>query len=126
MCLAPFEVRRALRYGRVVFACGASHFILDCNEVGRDDSVQPDDKGLQLVVSSLSDGVVVTLYRNKEDISRPEDILSAEDCARRSTISISHTRAGQVHAFHRLTATGDSALVRFGMASFRLCDEQTP
>ena len=71
MGLAPFEVRRALHYGRVVFACGASHFILGCNEVGRDDSVQPDDNGLQLVVSSLSDGVVVTLYRNKEDIPRP-------------------------------------------------------
>lgn len=66
----PCEVRRALRYGRVIFACGAAYFVLGHNEVGRYDSVQPDDNGLQLVVSGLSEGVVITLYRNKEDLPR--------------------------------------------------------
>jgi hypothetical protein len=68
LCLEA--VRRALRFGRVTFARGAAHFVLGKNEVGRYEPVRPDDNGLQLVVSALSDGTVVTLYRNKEALPR--------------------------------------------------------
>jgi hypothetical protein len=68
--LSPGEVRRALRFGRVVFARGAAHFVLGKNEVARYAPVAPEDDGLQLVVSRLADGTVLTLYRNKEDLPR--------------------------------------------------------
>lgn len=68
--LSGTEVRRGLRFGRVVFARGAAHFVLGRNEVDRYEAVRPGDNGLQLVVSALSDGTIVTLYRNREDLPR--------------------------------------------------------
>lgn len=68
--LGPSEVRRALRFGRVVFARGAAHFVLGKNEVDRYERIRPDDNGLQLVVSGLRDGTVLTLYRNREELPR--------------------------------------------------------
>jgi len=68
LCLEA--VCRALRFGRVTFARGAAHFILGKNEVARYGAVPPGDNGLQLVVSRLADGTVLTLYRNKEMLPR--------------------------------------------------------
>jgi hypothetical protein len=68
--LGPATVRRGLRYGRVVFARGAAHFILGKKEVARYDAVAPNDNGLQLVVAGLKDGTVLTLYRNREELPR--------------------------------------------------------
>ncbi|WP_263835145.1 DUF4258 domain-containing protein [Salinibacter sp.] len=68
--LGPGDVRRGLRFGRVVFARGAAHFVLGKNEVGRYKPVVPDDDGLQLVVSSLNEGTVLTVYRNTETLPR--------------------------------------------------------
>jgi hypothetical protein len=64
------KVRRALRYGRVVFDRGAAHFVLGRNEVERYEAVDPDDNGLQLVVSGLAEGTVLTVYRNREEMPR--------------------------------------------------------
>jgi hypothetical protein len=44
--------------------------VLGRNEVDRYEPVRPDDNGLQLGVSALSDGTVVILYRNKETLPR--------------------------------------------------------
>lgn len=63
-------VGRALQFGRVTFARGAAHFVLGKNEVDLYEPVRPGDNGLQLVVSSLGDGTVLTLYRNKETLPR--------------------------------------------------------
>ena len=68
--LSVDDVRRGLRFGQVVFARGAAHFVLGGNEVERYAPVRPDDNGLQLVVASLADGTVLTLYRNKETLPR--------------------------------------------------------
>lgn len=68
--LSADVVRRALRYGRVIYARGAVHFVLGRNEVDRYDDVEPDDNGVQLVVSGLEEGTVVTLYRNPEEMPR--------------------------------------------------------
>jgi hypothetical protein len=68
--LGPPVVRRALRFGRVVFARGAAHFVLGKKEAARYEAVAPADNGVQLVVSGLQDGTVVTLYRNRETLPR--------------------------------------------------------
>jgi hypothetical protein len=68
LCLEA--VRRALRFGRVTFARGAAHFVLGKNEVDRYEPVRAADDGLQLVVSSLQEGHILTLYRNKETLPR--------------------------------------------------------
>jgi len=68
LCLEA--VCRALHFGRVTFARGAAHFVLGKNEVARYEAVPPGDNGLQLVVSSLQDGKILTLYRNKEALPR--------------------------------------------------------
>jgi len=68
--LSEADVRRALRFGRVVFARGAAHFILGKNEVDRYEAVEPDDNGLQVVVTGIGEGRVLTLYRNREKMPR--------------------------------------------------------
>lgn len=68
--LCEADVRRGLRFGRVVFTRGAAHFVLGKKEANRYDPVSPSDNGLQLIVSKLSGGKVVTLYRNREDLPR--------------------------------------------------------
>lgn len=67
----PEEVRRALCYGRVIRAQGTAYFVLGKNEVDRYDAVDPEDNGLQLVVSGLKEGTIITLYRNREELPRP-------------------------------------------------------
>lgn len=68
--LSPEVIRRALRYGRVIFARGAVHFVLGRNEVERYDAVRPGDNGIQIVVTELGTGTVVTIYRNREELPR--------------------------------------------------------
>jgi hypothetical protein len=68
LCLEA--VCRTLRFGRVTFARGAAHFVLGKNEISRYDAVVSADDGLQLVVSSLREGTILTLYRNKETLPR--------------------------------------------------------
>lgn len=69
--VAPTEVRRALCYGRVIRTQGTAYFVLGRNEVDRYDAVEPDDNGIQLVVSGLEEGIIITLYRNREELPRP-------------------------------------------------------
>jgi hypothetical protein len=44
--------------------------VLGKNEVDRYEPVRAADDGLQLVVSSLQEGHILTLYRNKETLPR--------------------------------------------------------
>jgi hypothetical protein len=44
--------------------------VLGKNEVARYDAVPSGDNGLQLVVSRLENGTVLTLYRNAETLPR--------------------------------------------------------
>ena len=66
----PAQIVRALRYGRVIHARGAVHFVLGHKEVARYDAVRPADNGVQVVVSDLDDGTVMTCYRNRDELPR--------------------------------------------------------
>lgn len=67
----PAAVRRALTYGRVIYARGAAHFFLGHKEAGRYDAVPASDNGLHVVVSSIDDRHVMTVYRNPDEVPRP-------------------------------------------------------
>ena len=64
------HIVRALRYGRVIHTRGAVHFVLGRKEVARYDAVRPSDNGVQVVVSDLDDGTVLTCYRNRDQLPR--------------------------------------------------------
>lgn len=63
-------IRRALRYGRVIYARGAAHFVLGRKEVARYGAVRPSDNGVQVVVTRIKNGTILTLYRNADEMPR--------------------------------------------------------
>ena len=63
-------IRRALRYGRVIYTRGAAHFVLGRNEVDRYGAVRPSDNGVQVVATRIKNGTIVTLYRNPDELPR--------------------------------------------------------
>ena len=63
-------VRRALILGRVIYTQGAAHFVLGRKEVKRYASVPPSDNGIQVVVTGIQNGTVLTTYRNPDEMPR--------------------------------------------------------